>query len=98
ARAFGGAQSTADSDVPLTAGLLELAQARIARLPDHAHAVVELASVPRAPSLDLLHHLDPGVADPTDALAVAQRGGILTVDGDRIRFVHPMLAAAAYES
>jgi DNA-binding NarL/FixJ family response regulator len=96
ARAIGSAQSTADLDGPLPAGPLELARARIARLPEHARAVVELASVARAPSLDLIHHLDPSA--PEDAVAVAQRGGILSVDGDRIGFTHPILAAAAYSS
>lgn len=98
ARAFGGASSTLELDGALPAGPIELARARIARLPDHARAVVELASVPRAPSVELLSHLDPGAADPGDALVVAQRVGILTIDGDRIRFAHPILAAAAYGS
>ncbi len=76
----------------------ELARSRIARLPDPVREAVELAAVPRAPTVDLLRRLQPAVIDLRESLAVATRGGVLTVDGERIRFVHPILAAAAYGS
>ncbi len=93
-RAFGGEPSDLDSSVPDSA--IELARSRVARLPEHVRDAVELASVLRAPTLELLRRLDSGLGH--DGLAEAVRGGILAVDGERLRFVHPVLAAATYGS
>jgi DNA-binding CsgD family transcriptional regulator len=97
-RAFGGVRSGEDLDHALPDDMAELARSRIARLPARVRAAVELASVPRAPTVDLLGLLDPARLDLRDVLAVAERSGILALDGDRIRFAHPVLAAAAYGS
>jgi DNA-binding CsgD family transcriptional regulator len=59
---------------------------------------VQLASVPRSPSIDLLRRLAPAATDLRSDLARAERASVLTLDGDRIRFAHPILAAAAYDS
>jgi DNA-binding CsgD family transcriptional regulator len=78
--------------------LADLARSRIARLPRRVREAVELASVPRAPTLDLLRRLDPAALDLRDALATAARSGIVTIDGERVRFSHPILAAVVYGS
>jgi DNA-binding CsgD family transcriptional regulator len=96
ARAFGAARSGEDLDGYLPESLGELAAARVAKLPGPVRTVLELASVPRAPTPDLLRRLDPALLDLRDALATAARAGIVTFDGDRVLFTHPVLAAAVY--
>ena len=98
ARASGSVPAGEDADGPLPGSVVELARSRIARLPARVRRAVELASVPRAPTLDLLRRLDPGALNLDDALGTAVRRGILTLDGERIGFSHPILAAAAYAS
>ena len=98
ARAFGGARSDEDLDGSLPDSIVELARSRIANLPERVREAVELASVPRAPRLDLLRRLDSAALDLRDALVSAARSGIVTFDEDRVRFAHPILAAAAYGS
>lgn len=97
-RAFGGARSADDLDGPLPESVLELARSRIAHLPDRVRAAVEMASVPRAPTVDLVRRLDSAALDLRDSLVTAARNGIVTLDGERIRFSHPILAAAVYGS
>jgi len=97
-RAVGSARSGEDLDGPLPGGVIELARSRIGRLPARVRKVVELAAVPRAPTPDLLRRLDPAVLDIGDALASAVRAGIVTLDGELVRFSHPILGAAAYAS
>ncbi len=98
ARAVGAAGSDAGLETSPPDSVLELARARIAALPDNVRGAVELAAVPRDPRLNLLGHLDPAASDLREALETAARQGIVTVDSDRVRFTHPVLAAAAYGS
>lgn len=98
ARAFGAVRSGEGLDGPVPDGVLELARSRIAGLPADVRGVLELASVPRAPTARLLSHLDPGALDLRGSLEAAARHGIVSFDGDRVRFTHPTLAAAAYGS
>lgn len=95
-RAFGAVRSTDGLEGRLPGSVLELARARIERLPPPVRDAVELASVPRDPRLTLLAHLDPGALGLRDSLDAAARQGILAVDEERVRFTHPTLAAAAY--
>jgi DNA-binding CsgD family transcriptional regulator len=97
-RAVGAVRSGDDLDRALHDGVLELARSRIAKLPGRVRKAVELASVPRAPTLDLLRRLNSAALDLHDALGAAARSGIVTIDGERVRFSHPILAAAAYGS
>jgi DNA-binding CsgD family transcriptional regulator len=98
ARAFGAVRSDDELNLVLPDGVAELARSRIAKLPTHVRNAVELASVPGAPTLDLLRRLDSSMLDLREALAAAERSGIVTVDGERINFSHPILASAAYGS
>jgi len=95
ARAFGAARTGEDLDHVLPEGVFELARSRIAKLPRRVRRAVELASVPAAPTLDLLCRLDSAILDPRGDLEAATRRGILTIEADRVRFTHPILAAAA---
>ncbi len=96
ARAFGAVGSGDGLESPLPDSVLELARSRIAGLPDQVRDAVDLASVPRDAGLDLLGHLDPAALDLREALETAARQGIVTIDAGRVRFTHPILAAAAY--
>lgn len=98
ARAFGAVRSGDGLEAKLPDTVLELARSRIAALPDPVRGAVELASVPRDPLLNLLSRLDPAALDLREALEAAARQGIVTLDQGRVRFSHPILAAAAYES
>jgi DNA-binding CsgD family transcriptional regulator len=97
-RALGSVPSGDVLDASVPDGAVALARSRIARLPDPVREAVELASIPRAPTSELLRRLDATAIDVRESLATAARNGIVTVDGDRVRFVHPILAAAAYGS
>ena len=88
-RAFGRVQSSEDLERSLPDSVLELARSRIAKLPGRVREALELASVPRAPTLDLLRRLDSRALDLRDALATAERSGIVTLDGER----DPVLAS-----
>jgi DNA-binding CsgD family transcriptional regulator len=85
----------ADIDGMLPDSVLGLAMSRIAALAPDVRYAVELASVPRAAALDLLARLAPA-ADVRTALEAAAMADIVRVDGDLVRFAHPILAAAAY--
>jgi DNA-binding CsgD family transcriptional regulator len=98
ARAFGAVRSGDDLALVLPDGVAELARSRVAKLPTPVRNAVQLASVPGAPTLDLLRRLDSSTLDLREALAAAERSGIVTVDGERITFAHPILASAAYGS
>jgi DNA-binding CsgD family transcriptional regulator len=93
-----GSRSGDDLAGPLPESVAELARSRVGNLPPRVREAVELASIPRAPQLDLLRRLDPSALDLREALVAAAHNGIVTFDGDRIRFAHPILAAAAYGS
>jgi DNA-binding NarL/FixJ family response regulator len=97
-RAFGAVRSNDGLEGPLPDSVLELARTRIAALPEPVRDAIELASVPRDPGLDLLRRLDPAALDLREALEAAARQGIVTVEAERVRFTHPILAAAAYGS
>jgi DNA-binding CsgD family transcriptional regulator/KaiC/GvpD/RAD55 family RecA-like ATPase len=97
-RAFGAVRSSDGLEGPLPDSVLELARSRIGGLPDEVRGAIELASVPRDPGLDLLGRLDPTAPDLQEALEAAARQGIVTVDAERVRFTHPILAAAVYGS
>jgi DNA-binding CsgD family transcriptional regulator len=97
-RAFGAVRSTDGLEGPIPDSVLELARSRIAGLPEAVRGAVELAAVPRDPRLHLLGRLDPASLDLRESLEAAARQGIVTVEADRVRFTHPILAAAAYGS
>ncbi|HZP53067.1 LuxR C-terminal-related transcriptional regulator [Actinocrinis sp.] len=77
---------------------LELARARIAKLPERVRRVVETASILRTPTPALLARLEPAAPDLEASLAHAEQHGILAAERGQLRFCHPILAAAAYDS
>src|SRR5207244_681100 len=98
ARSRGSVRSEGELDQPLPERLADLVHSRLAALPARARSVVEATSVLRAPTVDLVRRLIPRSVDLDRALEDAERSGVLTVDGGRLRFEHPILASATYAS
>lgn len=98
ARAYGGARSAENLDGLLPGGIVDLVRSRIAKLSAPVREALELASIPRSPTIDLLQLLAPGALDLRGALAGAERARVVAMDRDRIRFAHPILSAAVYGS
>jgi len=66
---------------------------RLRRLPPDARAAVSVAGAALRPSADML--LSAGVE--RTALRSALDAGVLTLDGERLAFAHPLLASSAYD-
>ena len=89
-------RATAEGGASLSSTLRELVGARIAALPAETRRALAAAAALADPTLDLV-----GAAigdDAGGALAVAFEEEIVGVSDGRIRFAHPLLAAAAYAS
>ena len=81
-------------DLPVTASMQDLVGASLAALPDDAARavrVIALMSSPRMTDLDA-----SGITTPT--VEIIEEAGLVVVDGDRVRFVHPVHAAAVRAS
>ena len=76
-------------ELPVPGDLNRLVQARLEALPSGTAEPLAAVAALAEPTLALLDD-DAGV-DPAFA------AGMLVLDGDRVRFAHPLLAAAAYE-
>lgn len=76
--------------LPIPDEVRALVRARVSRLPAETREALLLASCLGVPSTSLVSE---------DALVPAEEAGVVRVDNDgRIRFAHPLLAAAVYES
>jgi DNA-binding CsgD family transcriptional regulator len=84
-----------EHEIPVPSDVRALVRSRIAGLEAGALEMVELSSACARPSAAIV---DP-VVGPESArayLAQAEAAGVLAVEGDEVRFVHPLFAAAAY--
>jgi DNA-binding CsgD family transcriptional regulator len=79
---------------PLPDRLLELVADRIAALPDATQEALAAIAALSHPTPALVSAL----ADGDEAIRPAFAAHLLELDGDRLRFSHPLLAAAAYEA
>jgi DNA-binding CsgD family transcriptional regulator len=77
----------------LPASLRSLVAGRVERLPEETRALLAVLAASAQPTLALVRALD-GEA----ALEAAEREDVVTVEGTRVRFTHPLLAAAALEA
>jgi DNA-binding CsgD family transcriptional regulator len=98
ARARGSAHAGDSLDEPLPEGVMDLVRSRLDALPPGVQAIVQAASVLHAPTVPTLQGMVPGSVDVERALGEAERAAVLVLDGERIRFAHPILAAAAHGS
>jgi DNA-binding CsgD family transcriptional regulator len=88
---------TAGRPLAMPTTLRQLLGQRLARLPEDTREVLLTAAALARPTVPVLitAHGDDGLV--TSALEPAMRAALLDVDGERVRFVHPLLASVCYE-
>ncbi len=97
------ARSLAERDIPLGPGeplpvpgtLRALLGLRLADLAPETHGVTLAASALARPTVALVEASVRAV-DPSAALAAAVDADLLELDGDRVRFAHPLIASVVY--
>lgn len=84
--------------LPVPAGLRELVRGRLARLPARARETLLIVSALNQPTLTLVQEAadDPDTA--VEAVQLAVGAGVVELEGDGIRFAHPLLASIHYAS
>ncbi len=99
ARAGGTAASVALGDpLPVPQSLQELVAARVGGLSNSAQAAALAVAALSRPSAASVAAALADDEDAAAALAEAEEAGVLVREYDRIRFSHPLLAAAVYGS
>jgi DNA-binding CsgD family transcriptional regulator len=86
-----GAIRHREERLPVPATLAELVQSRLAALPEHTLAAVGATAALSQPTPELA----VVAAGGEDVLAPAFSAHVLELDGDRVRFSHPLLASGA---
>jgi DNA-binding CsgD family transcriptional regulator len=89
---------TAPLDEPLPIGpeIQRSFARRVGRLPARARQALLLAAASRSGSVDEVRRAGDLLPIEPDALDIAMREGLVESDGTTIRFVHPLVRAAAY--
>jgi DNA-binding CsgD family transcriptional regulator len=86
-----GGTLAAGEELPIPTELDALLRERLEALDDSALAVAEIVAMAAEPTVELVERV---VGQLDCGLASARAADILAVDGDRVRFSHPLLAAA----
>jgi DNA-binding CsgD family transcriptional regulator/tetratricopeptide (TPR) repeat protein len=95
ARSFDGAPSGADLALPKT--LSELVRTRVGSLEADAQAALLATACMADPTISLVSEtIGTDAQRLVDILAEAEGKEIIGIDGDRLRFTHPLLAAGVY--
>jgi DNA-binding CsgD family transcriptional regulator len=95
-RAIADGSIRADSlDVALPESLRAVVAQRLGALPDRVRETLVAVAALGSPSVTVLEPLGDGVVEDIE---LAHRRHVLELDGDRIRFSHPLLAPACYEA
>jgi DNA-binding CsgD family transcriptional regulator len=92
----GVARSSDLQALPLTATLREIVQRRLHRLPSRTKRALLAAAALSRPTVSVLAAWSGAGEDLRRDLERARRAGVVDVDGDRIEFGHPLLAAGIY--
>ncbi len=79
----------------LPSTLAELVGARIGNLDPAVHDVLLAAAALATPTVELVAEA-AGTDQVIELLEAAERGGIIFIEGNRIRFAHPLLASGVY--
>ncbi|HEY3051002.1 MAG TPA: LuxR C-terminal-related transcriptional regulator [Gaiellaceae bacterium] len=85
-----GQEPALGEPLPVPAGLRELVEGRLARLSPRAREALLVASALNQPTRELV--------DDDGAVEEAVDQGVVELDGDAIRFTHPLLASIHYAS
>jgi ATP/maltotriose-dependent transcriptional regulator MalT len=92
-----GTRPKAGRALPMPQSLHQLLGGRLARMPTDTGDVLLQAAALARPTVDLVTAAY-GVRDPVvEALAAAEREGVVELDDSRLRFTHPLLASICYE-
>ena len=83
--------------LPVPGSLGMLLGERLARLPNETNDVLLYAAALARPSIDVVAAAHGNEEAAFDATEVAVREGVVSLDGARIRFAHPLLASISYE-
>ena len=84
------------STLPVPRDLEELLRTRIEDLPVTSRAGLLVASVSSRPTPDLVAAAAGLDLATDDALAVAERAGVIEIHAGQVRFTHPLLASTVY--
>ena len=88
---------TESADEVLPGTLAELVRARIGSLDPAVHDVLLAAACLAAPTVELVGEAAAADHDRLiELLEAAERHGIISIEGNRIRFTHPLLAGGVY--
>jgi DNA-binding CsgD family transcriptional regulator len=95
ARAVGDPSATADQELPRT--LADLVRSRVGDIDDDVRDVLLAAACVTDPTVDLLAQAKGLTATETvSLLETAEIRGIVGIEGNRVRFAHPLLARGLY--
>jgi DNA-binding CsgD family transcriptional regulator len=86
----------AGETLPVPESLHELLGGRLARLRTDTADVLLIAAALARPTVDLVAATHGSRDDAFEALAAAEREGVLQLDDTRVRFAHPLLASICY--
>ena len=90
-----GAELSPGEPLPVPDRLQELVRFRLEALPPESREVLAAAAALSQPTLGLLA---AAVADGENALRPALDAQVIELENDHVRFTHPLLASAAYQS
>jgi hypothetical protein len=90
--------ATPSEPLPLPSTLRELAASRINALSVEAREAALTVAASPDPRIAMLRRVMASESKADAALVEAERAGVLTLDGARVCFTHPLLASAAYEA
>jgi len=83
--------------IRVPASLREALDGRLARLPTQTADVLLVAAALARPTVELTVAASGGRERSLDALDAAARAGVVQLDGQQVRFTHPLLASLCYE-
>jgi DNA-binding CsgD family transcriptional regulator len=91
-----GVEPSAEDALPVPRELDALLRARLDRLSPGASSALLLAAALSRPRLSVLEAASDDAADEVAGLREATAAGVVEVEGDRVRFTHPLLASTRY--
>jgi DNA-binding CsgD family transcriptional regulator len=92
-----GTRPESGKPLPVPGSLEALLGGRLARLPELARNVLLVAAAAARPTVDLLAVAYGGARGVEQALEAAVRKNVVVLEGDRVRFAHPLLATICYQ-
>ena len=93
-----GGEPAVGDRLPVPETLQELLAARIEAISPAARDILLMASALSRPSVDVLEDALDRRPTVGPALIEAEEAGLVTVEGGRVRFTHPLLASTVYAS